>query len=114
MTLPEIVEQLRSCNYGCEAGPLENNVAFQVLEEMAGQKPIFSRYSQSLGIPRYSTDQDIYALVRDELLKLLQAVEAYYILVPETPWFERMETRFEQDDSGVRFRLDCYAFEVDS
>lgn len=28
MSLAEIVEQLKSCNYECEAGPLENNVAF--------------------------------------------------------------------------------------
>lgn len=34
-TLAGIVEQLRSCQYECEAGSLENNVAFQALEEMA-------------------------------------------------------------------------------
>ncbi len=34
-TLTEIVTQLRSCNYECEAGALANNVAFQELERMA-------------------------------------------------------------------------------
>lgn len=36
MTLPEIIEQLKSCQYECEAGPLENNIAFKALEELAG------------------------------------------------------------------------------
>ncbi|NMW10775.1 hypothetical protein [Bacillus velezensis] len=35
-TLKEIVEQLKVCRYECEAGPLENNVAFQKLAELAG------------------------------------------------------------------------------
>jgi hypothetical protein len=35
MTLKEIVEQLRSCGFECEAGPLENNVAFIALEKRA-------------------------------------------------------------------------------
>lgn len=35
MTLTEIVEQLRMCGYTCEAGALENNVAFQALEQLA-------------------------------------------------------------------------------
>ncbi|MCM3272646.1 hypothetical protein [Paenibacillus elgii] len=33
MTLKEIVNQLESSGYTCEAGPLENNVAFQALKE---------------------------------------------------------------------------------
>jgi hypothetical protein len=33
--LKEIVEQLKSCGYSCEAGPLENNTAFIQLEELA-------------------------------------------------------------------------------
>ena len=35
MTLKEIVEQLELCGFECEAGPLENNVAFIELKEMA-------------------------------------------------------------------------------
>lgn len=35
-SLKEIVKQLRSCGYTCEAGPLENNVDFQMLEKIAG------------------------------------------------------------------------------
>lgn len=34
-TLASIVEQLRFCRYVCEAGPLENNAAFQALERLA-------------------------------------------------------------------------------
>jgi hypothetical protein len=33
--LKEIIEQLESCNYTCEAGPIENNVAFIELKELA-------------------------------------------------------------------------------
>ena len=32
--LKSIIEQLRSCNYECEAGPLENNTAFMALCEL--------------------------------------------------------------------------------
>lgn len=39
MTLTEIVAQLKRCGYRCEAGPLEMNVAFQELEEMAARLP---------------------------------------------------------------------------
>ncbi|MEA3186274.1 MAG: hypothetical protein QOD99_104 [Chthoniobacter sp.] len=35
MTIPEIVEQLKACHYECEAGPLENNIAFRELEKIA-------------------------------------------------------------------------------
>lgn len=33
--LKEIVEQLESCGYTCQAGPLENNTAFVKLKELA-------------------------------------------------------------------------------
>ena len=33
MTLREIIEQLESCNYECEAGSLERNIAFIELKE---------------------------------------------------------------------------------
>jgi len=35
MTVSEIVEQLESCDYECEGGPLENNVAFIELKQKA-------------------------------------------------------------------------------
>lgn len=38
MKLKEIVEQLKACGYQCEAGPLENNVAFIALEQRAEQE----------------------------------------------------------------------------
>lgn len=34
MTLQEIIEQLESCHYECEAGPLENNVAWIELKQL--------------------------------------------------------------------------------
>lgn len=39
MTITEIIKQLKSCNYTCEAGPLENNVAFKFLEKLAEINP---------------------------------------------------------------------------
>lgn len=36
-TLPEIVEQLKFCDYECEGGLLHMNVAFQALEKLAKQ-----------------------------------------------------------------------------
>nr|WP_306292000.1 DUF2829 domain-containing protein [Bacillus sonorensis] len=35
MKLNEIVDQLKDCGFECEAGPLENNVAFVELEKIA-------------------------------------------------------------------------------
>jgi len=39
VTLEGIVEQLISCNYECEAGPLENNLAFIELKRRANRIP---------------------------------------------------------------------------
>ena len=33
--LPEIIRQLESCGYTCEAGPLENNTAFSALRSIS-------------------------------------------------------------------------------
>lgn len=38
MALKEIVKQIESCGYECEAGPLENNQAFQRLKELAAHE----------------------------------------------------------------------------
>lgn len=38
MTLQEIVTQLHACGYTCEAGKLENNVAWQELERLAKER----------------------------------------------------------------------------
>ncbi|WP_171056041.1 hypothetical protein [Paenibacillus sinopodophylli] len=37
-SISEIVAQLKSCGYQCQAGPLENNEAFIALEELARQE----------------------------------------------------------------------------
>lgn len=37
--LPGLIEQLRSCRFECEAGALENNVAFRRLVELCGAMP---------------------------------------------------------------------------
>jgi len=34
-SLLEIVNQLKKCKYTCQGGPLENNIAFIALEEIA-------------------------------------------------------------------------------
>lgn len=41
MTISEIVEQLETCGYKCEAGPLENNVAFLELKQKAEDLDLF-------------------------------------------------------------------------
>ncbi|MEC1351687.1 hypothetical protein [Bacillus licheniformis] len=38
MKLSEIVDQLMGCGFECEAGPLENNVAFVELEKIAKEQ----------------------------------------------------------------------------
>lgn len=45
MTLLDIVQQLWSCGFKCEAGPLDKNLAFQKLKEMA-----------TSGEPKYTTE----------------------------------------------------------
>jgi hypothetical protein len=43
MTLQEIVDQLRACEFTCEAGRLEMNVAFQELEKIANTESYLAR-----------------------------------------------------------------------
>ena len=38
MAMKSIVEQLEACGYECEAGPLEHNIAFRALVELASVK----------------------------------------------------------------------------
>lgn len=38
LTLRQIVDQLRACQYRCEAGPLEHNTAFMELERRAREE----------------------------------------------------------------------------
>lgn len=52
MTLEEIVEQLESCEYECEAGKLENNIAFWELKRLAEMLP------KSLGRVLHLLDSD--------------------------------------------------------
>lgn len=40
-TLKSALEQITSCNFECEAGPLKNNVAWQWLINQAGSGPEF-------------------------------------------------------------------------
>jgi hypothetical protein len=47
MTLSEIVEQLRSCGFECEAGPLESNVAFEELVRLASVEVKAPDWSQA-------------------------------------------------------------------
>lgn len=36
----ELIKQLEACGYTCEAGPLENHIAFIQLKAMADNEPI--------------------------------------------------------------------------
>lgn len=40
MELKQIVEQLEKCNFKCEGGSLENNVAFIELKKAAQEVPV--------------------------------------------------------------------------
>src|SRR5687768_4617250 len=44
MNLPDILSELTACGYACEAGALENNVAWRELERMAQvtQQPLWT------------------------------------------------------------------------
>jgi hypothetical protein len=55
MTLQEIVEQLESCNYECEAGTLENNVAWRELKQIIAYA---ERISSEAG---YATEEELGA-----------------------------------------------------
>lgn len=44
-TLRQIVNQLCSCNYTCEAGRLENNLAFIALTEMADRAEWYTYFA---------------------------------------------------------------------
>lgn len=48
MNIQEIVKQLEWCGYTCEAGPLENNVAFIELKEIAGKDQLIKDMSKDL------------------------------------------------------------------
>lgn len=48
MNLKEIVEQLESCNYECEAGPLENNVAFIELKKRVEFESKIEEFAEQL------------------------------------------------------------------
>jgi hypothetical protein len=60
MTLAEIVKQLESCNYECEAGPLANNVAFIALKNMLPK----------VGEEERTTEERLVAEFADKLKKL--------------------------------------------
>lgn len=51
MEIMKIVNRLKSCNYQCEAGPLEKNPAFIELEKAAQKNPE-SEPSTSINTPK--------------------------------------------------------------
>lgn len=48
MTLKQIVDQLKSCGFQCEAGPLELNTAFIELERKANEEDDDGDYDGTL------------------------------------------------------------------
>jgi hypothetical protein len=72
-SLKEIVMQLRSCGFTCEAGPLENNVDFQLLEEIAGckEKTVAEALIEAGNIIRKNFERNpfipSFLLTRDEI-----------------------------------------------
>lgn len=74
MTLQEIIEQLEACGYECEAGPLENNVAWQELKQKAqgNATPLYSdeRIEKEFGsrnmFDKFSYSHQCLFVMRDE------------------------------------------------
>jgi hypothetical protein len=103
MTLREIVEQLQSCNYECEAGPLENNVAFVDLQRLAdqttmnfGQALEEVKQGKGMRLPQWQPDVVIRAQYPDEHSKMT----APYLYVEsrfgKVPWKETMIELFSE------------------
>lgn len=61
-SLKEIVMQLRSCGYTCEAVPLENNVDFQMLERIAGYVPAEHEFGEGERTLEYSFENSVKAM----------------------------------------------------
>jgi len=75
-SLCEIVKSIRGCGYTCEAGPLENNVDFQLLEQLAGVAKIsgsniddfdFTKATPAYASPQHYRDEIIEKAKRDVL-----------------------------------------------
>ncbi len=64
-SLKEIVEQLVSCGYTCEAGPLENNVDFRTLAKIAGVEMKATIHAGETIIPAQKSPRQI----RDEIIE---------------------------------------------
>ncbi|WP_396135494.1 hypothetical protein [Bacillus sp. 3255] len=87
MSLQEIIEQLESCGFTCEAGPLKTNAAFQVLKERSQNRglavdvsirdtEIFKKLLELLyRIVSTTTDEKVKDLVLDEISRIVQGEE---------------------------------------
>ncbi len=80
MSLLEIIEQIESCTYQCEAGTLENNLAWVELRQMAGldegcqQLAMWAVYSDELESDTLSCSQ--------HLSLMLPGIEAQFVIAP--------------------------------
>lgn len=96
MTLVEIIEQLESCNYECEAGTLSNNAAFVELKKMAS-----NRY-------RFASDDDGHRYVipdgkREEFDAWLEHEQKLWKPGLSDEEFERVKAEYEGEDfNGYR------------
>lgn len=73
-SLKEIVKQLRSCGYTCEAGPLENNVDFQMLERIAGYVPAEHAFGECVGKRIEKAKQRAVSDTADDLFAQLMSM----------------------------------------
>lgn len=74
----ELIKQLEACGYTCQAGPLENNIAFIQLKAMADNEPIIvdAQEMESHIIDRLA--EEGYE-VNSEMLELIAEAEYEYL-----------------------------------
>jgi hypothetical protein len=105
--LGDIVAQLRSCNYQCEAGSLTDNVAWQELERMAARDVPQPDWAQGLIVNEYQIaggepfDVESHTLVRqpqDEGADKWAIYNGRHVLNREGKWeWEPMPSNRDED-----------------
>lgn len=77
----ELIRQLEACGYTCEAGPLENNIAFIQLKAMADDEPILvdgdemeNHIIDRLAEQGYVVDREMLGLIAEAEFEYLEEV----------------------------------------
>lgn len=108
MTLSEIVDQLKACEYQCVAGPLESNIAFVELEKMAAHKHRVTKFERSV---------NHIAIVRDRLMLCIMNLQSRLLAHDNSKLIEPERSAYEELDEalvGVEFGTDEYRRKIKS